>query len=949
MHAVPQPEGALEERDAALSRLREAREASAADGSGRLVLVTGPAGIGKSRLLAAFADDARAAGEQLLGAAGSEHELSFPHGITRRLLDRRLVTAGEDERLALLDGAASLAWPLFAPDAGAVPDEPALLYGLYWLIANLADAGPVTLVVDDVQWADAPSLRLMLYLTQRLGDLPVTVVLGLRTGDPDGGRPPVVQIGAHPAAHVVRLAPLGLAAVSRVVRGRLGEADSAFVRACADISGGNPFLLVELLRTCRDVGVPPRADAVSRLRRVAPENVLRAVVARLARLEDPAAAVARAVAVLGPDAAMRRVARVAGIDTETAARAVDGLVGAEMLVAGEPLGFAHPLTRSSVYADLPFGERALSHARAAEAVHDDGEDAERVAAHLLLTHGTGEAWRVEALLAGARTTAARGAPTTAVGYLTRALAEPPAESARRDVLFELGLAELRALAPGALEHLRAALDLTADPVDRVEVQLAIGQALRARGQGRDAALVLREAADSLGPAHAELAERLRCEYLGEAVLDESLAPAAWAEVNDRVAARDGVWTQADRPLLAQFALSTIVANGDRAAGLEAARRLLSEPGYLERETAESQMYWTAVASLSWGDEVEEAERYCDAAIEDSVRRGSVLGFAWSSYARSWPRYWRGDLAGAEADAEAAVDVWAAESEMYLPAAVAWLAHARIDRGALDAAATALAGVPEASLATTPQHALLRWARARLARLHDRPADALADLEVAAASMAASRIVNPGICPWRSEAARAALAAGDRDRARELAGEELALARAFGAPRQVGIALRASGLAEGGAAGLELLNEAVRVLDGHPARLEYLHALVLLGGAERRAGRRAVARETLRAAIGLADDLDAVLVADDAREELLAAGGRAVERQVHGAGSLTPSERRVAEHAVRGLSNREIAQALFVTRKTVEHHLSNAYAKLGISSRAGLAAALAARPPADSSV
>jgi DNA-binding CsgD family transcriptional regulator len=932
---------ALEDREAPLAALRQAAGATAAERVGRLVLVTGAAGIGKSRLLSAFAAEARAAGDELLRAAGSEHESSFAHGLTRRLLERRLVTAVEAERESLLDGAAGLAWPLFAPASrsGPVPVEPALLHGLHWLVANLAEAAPLVLLVDDVQWADEPSLRFLLYIAQRLEDLPLCLVLGLRTGDPDAERPPVEHLLNHPAAQVLSLAPLGAAAVARIVRRRLGGADPVFAGACAELSAGNPFLLTELLRACEDDRVTPRADEVPRLHRVAPDNVRRAVVARLSRLRDPAAAVARAVAVLGPDATMHRAARVARHDADAAARAVDALVAAEILAAGEPLGFAHPLTRSAVYADVPFGERARAHARAAEALRDDGEAAERVAAHILLTPGSGQAWRVEVLRAAARTTAARGAPETAAAHLARALAEPSPACERRDVLIELGEAELRALAPDAVEHLRAALDLTTDPVARVDVQVVIGRALRAAGKGRDAALVLRDAAESLGPEHAERAERLRCEYLGEAMLDDALAATAWAEVGERVAAHGGVWTDADRPLLAQFALSTVVSNGDRAAGLHAARRLLAEPGYLERETTESQMYWMAVASLSWGDDIEEAERHCDAAVEDSVRRGSMLGFAWASYARSWPRYWRGQLAGAEADAETAADIWTGESGMYLPAAVAWLAHARMDRGELDAAAAAIERMADAAPVPTPQHVLLRWARVRCARLRGRAAEGLADIDAIAASPAASSFVNPGTCPWRSEGARAALATGDRQLARELAGEELTLARAFGAPRQIGIALRVAGLAEGGAAGFALLTEAVSVLAGHPARLEYLHALVLLGGAERRAGRRAAARDTLRAATALADELGAVLLAGEAREELIAAGGRAVHRQRHGVRGLTPSEQRVASHAARGLSNREIAQALFVTRKTVEHHLSSAYTKLAISSRRELAAAL----------
>jgi len=188
---------------------------------------------------------------------------------------------------------------------------------------------------------------------------------------------------------------------------------------------------------------------------------------------------------------------------------------------------------------------------------------------------------------------------------------------------------------------------------------------------------------------------------------------------------------------------------------------------------------------------------------------------------------------------------------------------------------------------------------------------------------------------RAGAARALLRLGDRSRARQLAAAELADVRVFGAPRALGIALRVAGLAQGGRQGLDLLGESVAALRGSPALLERAHSLVELGAALRRAGRRADAREPLAEALDLAARCAARPLAARAREELRAAGARPRREWRTGVEALTPSELRIVRLAAEGRTNREIAQELYVTLKTVEGHLSRAYVKLGIEGRPDL--------------
>jgi len=197
--------------------------------------------------------------------------------------------------------------------------------------------------------------------------------------------------------------------------------------------------------------------------------------------------------------------------------------------------------------------------------------------------------------------------------------------------------------------------------------------------------------------------------------------------------------------------------------------------------------------------------------------------------------------------------------------------------------------------------------------------------------------SPAAGRWRSHQALALDRLGRRDEALALVDFELEHARTWGAPGVIGHALRVRGTLRGDPGDLE---EAVRVLDGSAARLDLAKALSAWGAALRRERRPADAREPLRRALELAAACDAPGLAEQVRTELYAAGARPRSDAVAGVAALTASERRVADMAAGGSTNRDIAQALFVTPKTVEVHLSNAYRKLGIRSRRDLAAALA---------
>jgi DNA-binding CsgD family transcriptional regulator len=199
--------------------------------------------------------------------------------------------------------------------------------------------------------------------------------------------------------------------------------------------------------------------------------------------------------------------------------------------------------------------------------------------------------------------------------------------------------------------------------------------------------------------------------------------------------------------------------------------------------------------------------------------------------------------------------------------------------------------------------------------------------------------NPAFVPWRAQLVETLVALDRNADALPVAREAVELARCWGAPRAVGIALRARGLAEGGKAGLASLREAVETLEDSPAQLELARALVDLGAALRRGNQRSESREYLRRGLELAHRLGAQPLEDHAQAELAATGARPRRLALSGVDSLTPSERRVADMAAENMTNKDIAQALFVTPKTVEVHLSSVYRKLQIASRAQLPDAL----------
>jgi DNA-binding CsgD family transcriptional regulator len=943
----------LLERNSELAELAD-DVAAARAGTGRLVLVEGPAGIGKTGLLAAAGSLAEEAGLVVARARGNELEAGFAFGVVRQLFEP-LLRERSRQRARLLRGAAGSAAEVLGPSAGGSPRAtvrlPEAVHGLYWLTLNLAERGPLLAVIDDAHWADPSSLRFLNYLAGRVEGVGVLVIVAARRAEAPAADDLLEAVMRERVTKVVELRPLSVWATASVLgREYQDEVAPEFARACHDATRGNPFYLWELIRALRADGIDPSAAQVSRVAGQGPASVARSVLTRIAGLSPAAVSVARALAVLGGEAGVHDLTEVSSLDEASVVEAVDRLTDAEIVVGTEPVVFAHPIVRASIYADIRPGERARAQLHAARVLASSGAAAERVAAHLLASRPAGDRWVIDMLSEAAGDALSRGAPESAVAYLTRALAEAPAADDRQTVVALLGRSEYLAYQAGASGHLIEAMEAASTAADRGELALQAAKAMIMRDPDRSEAAIelLDRAIDELAEPDSQLSMRLEAHLLGGAGLKLSTRPVQAERLN--AVYRRALGDQpADRLLLANLAQWTLtegrtpgrfeeLARHAGAPGSPAevacrvAERALAGGRLLREEGSDSQLFHLANWTLWIADRFDRGEYWLEQALEDAREHGSVLGYGIASAGQAEVAYRRGDLTLAEAHARAAADISPEDAAAVLVAIL-------IEQGRIDEADHILA---QYRIPPDADHFLLqpiRAARGRLRIVQGRTEEAITDLLTCGNWLETWPVKNPSFVPWRSGVALALNQAGEHERGRQLAAEEVALAEPLGQPRAYGVALRTLALIEQGADRIDLLQAAIANLECSAARLEHARALIDYGAALRRAGHRADARKPLRQGLDFAHHCRAPVLAERARQELLATGARPRRPALTGRDALTPTEARVANMAAVGQSTPEIAQALFITPKTVETHLAHAYQKLDIHTRAELTHAL----------
>jgi DNA-binding CsgD family transcriptional regulator len=925
--------GGLLERERELGVLAGALE-GASDGRGAIVVIEGPPGIGKTALLDAAGELAATRGVEPLMGRCDPLEREFAFGVARQAFEPKLAQLGGPERVAALAGAAALAEPIVG--ASTPPPQPEradrlypLLHGLFWLVSNLATIRPLLLVIDDAQWADEQSLTWLSYLGRRIETVPAVLTVAVRPGEAGRAGPGLEALRG--SAEVMRPSPLSLGAAGELI-GAEYEREPApeFVSACHARTEGNPYLLRELARSLVGARVEPTADGARAAAGARPEAVERSVRERLRALPSPAADLAVAVAVLGSDSRLGFTAALAGVEEDEAPGAIDALRSADLLAGEGGLRFAHPLVAEAVRATVGAEHLAVLHGRAARLLVRTAAEPERIAAHLLEAEPAGDREAIDALRAAARRAGERGAPAAVALYLSRALEEGPSEAARAEILVELGAAEARLGREDSVPHLEAAVELATSPPAKARAVRELAVALTGLNRPAEAA-----AAFDRGIAEVKHEDReLELTLIGELEAVRALDVSGDAGAPTRTPAYEELEgrTPGERLVLASYAHRRSIAGAAPSEVAELAQRALADGRLLRDQTSDSPIYYLLMFALHRDERLDLIDATLAAAVEDARRRGSLLGISTAFAVRGYLGWLGGSLRQAEADARASIDAQLeAGWTVVLPIAVAAVAECLLERDQADEGARIFdrCGLGGALPDVLPfRLALATRGRVRIGVGHTD--DGLRDLLDCERESMGPR-PSLGLL-WRSSAAIALANTGERERALKLASEEVEHARRARARRPLGIGLRTLGLVTGGEQGVALLRLAVDTLAQTSARLELTRARVELGAALRRSGRRREARESLREGLEAAERCGSLILTERARQELAAAGARPRRPRATGTESLTPSEQRVAEMAASGMTNAEIAQALFVTRKTIEMHLSRVYRKLSVAGR-----------------
>jgi DNA-binding CsgD family transcriptional regulator len=918
---------ALVERDGE----REAVEISLAGsgrGHGRFVLVYGQSGIGRTSLLRAATEAAEANAHGVLAASGSDLERGYGFGVVRQLFEARIAGLGARRQRSLLTDAgpaAASALGIAASDVAAPSVGFDQIEGVYRLLLRLAAESPLIVAIDDLQWCDRPSLDFVCFLGHRVSQLPITLVAAWRRGEPGVKAGRLQALAGMPQTSFLVPAPLSVDGVRSVMTRELGSrpAEGAVMEVHAQ-TGGQPFLVAELVAGLQLRRVPVSADTRDAIQRVTPESVRRSVLARLGRHPEPVPRLARAVAVL-EDASVTEAAAVAGIDRDRACAATAALVRAGIFRDESTVAFAQPLVRRALYDTLPLLERSELHRRAAGVLC---ESPARVGLHLLECEPVGDPRFANALREAALLAANDADTVSARRLYERALGEVDDPAAEVEILVSLAELELDA---GELEssagHALDALALASAPAQRVAASLVWAEATAGRANWRAAAERLEDEALALQKGERELELAL----LSRAAVLRTSAGAPAPRPSDRLGSGQLLGdTPAERAMLAAAA-ADMTLTGDGTAHDVAAicrRALAGRGGHADYLAGHAAVLADA------GDLVE------DVLAETEPDRDAAAGrlALQSQLALS-----RGDLMQAHAAAEDGLRLLSAVRGSSLRRRLrtdflATIVLVALARGQAEHARQALARLEDA---TGEGPAITTVLAIAVALARSEPAVELA----ARAAGEPAGVVAPATSV-RCWAALAHHAAGNEDRALALADDHVGFARRWGGASVLGRALVVRAVVGPQPERLDLLEEAVGVLSDSQARLEHAHAMVELGAALRRAGRRRDARTHLSQGGDLADRCGADALVERARAELVAAGARPRRAAFSGVSSLTDAELRVAVLAARGLTTRAIARELIVSPKTVSGQLGAVYSKLDVHDRAALAEAMQAVDGAD---
>jgi DNA-binding CsgD family transcriptional regulator len=848
------------------------------------------------------------------------------------ILEGALPTVPEPQRQALEVAL------LRIPRSGARADQRAVSLAVLGCLRSVASTSPVVVAVDDIQWMDIPSVRVLQFVVRRLKDEQVGLMTAARGARADDDPLGVVSAFAEDRADAVHIGPLPQDALERVLRVKVGEGFSrTTLLRLHEMSGGNPFFAREiglaLLRRGGDVTAGEGLPIPDRLQELIED-----------RLGGLPARTVEALEVVSALSTPTLDAIAAATDPSEVDRRLDPAIENGVVeVVGDRLRFTHPLLASAVYQKVPPARRRELHARLATIVHDPEERAR----HLALSVEGPDVAVAAALEEAALVAASRGAPQSAAELWEMARRATPPDR-REDLVrrtHQAGVAHHEcgdtSLARSVLEQ---AVDLSMAGPARALVLLELGMAL-AENEGWRGAWAVFEAAR--GEAGDDLALRARIEQnLGYTWLFRG--DLAASERHARAALQLAEELQEPRVMAEAFTAYPFVEFLlGRGVDQEVLDRGIALEGHMEGEFKSHVLRagFTVAQLLKFTDRLDEARRTFTELLGDAVAHGVESPIPQIRYHL--------------AELECRAGNWDAAMEH---ARESRAAAQRIRMGAMSSEGHFAVGLVEAHLGRADPARLAALEGLRIAEAAGeilllipnlsvlgflelslgRPVEADAYLSRAVELKEAMGVREPAYFRIVPDDVEALVALGRLDEAEALlapfeeAGRSLdrAWAMATGA-RCRALVLAARGDLLGASAAAD---EAVRHHDRLPLPFELGRTLLVRGAVQRRDKRKREARETLTKALEVFDGLGAALWSERTRAELARIGGRAASSL-----TLTPTEARVAELVAAGGTNREVADALFVSVHTVEANLKRIYRKLGIRSRTELASTFPSRP------
>jgi DNA-binding CsgD family transcriptional regulator len=808
-----------------------------------------------------------------------------------------------------------------------------LLHGFYRLVCTVAGAGPVILAIDDVHRADSLSATWCSYVARRLDDLPVALILTADSGDRSADDL-IAELGSLAHGQVIAIRPLCRECTGELMAQMLGvPVDAALAQRCHELARGNPQILSAL--ASRLAAAPPDvlADAPAAL--AAAAEVLADTVLGWLRHDDPVKAnLVEQFAVCGTGT-LNMAAMLIGEGEDMAAAARVALRRIGLIDPEPPDRFAHPAMREVILDRLTPPDRASLHLRTASLLSRVGAPAALTAEHMMSAGTISEPWAKPLLRQAAREVAASGDWDGAARFLSRALLEQDGRVERLMVTAELGAVEFHRDIAACVRRLTMAADLAVGDPELVTVLSAFAEPVLAVESGQAAAVFCQSASVLAGRADADRTALLR--LAAQALLSGQTTGAA--EALRRIPDRPG--DAAARQLLAALALSAAGRGRNRQRCVTLAHRAFDADPAHGMDRISSTAVCTALA-LAWAGHLGPAADACSQGIDTAHGHGSQTDEALGLLVRAEIAYRCGSLAAALADTLQALRMCqAVESTALSTMAWASLVRLRFARGEAHLVPAQVAHLDP----TASGHALIVGialeARGMIAAAHGSHPQALRLYLECGRQLIAGGLVNPACSAWRSRAVLTLVRLGRTWEARTLAGSEVEMARTWAAPSTIGRALTAASSAYDGQAKLDLLNEAVQVLDGTDCVLDFARALIRLGTTMRDAGDNRAARDALSRGLNLANECGDAKLSETARQALITAGARTSEHQ--GSAILTAGERRVAELVIRGQSNQRVATTLSISKRTVDTHLGRIYRKLGIDGRARLREAIG-NPP-----